>query len=100
MRLCDAGLDRLDALHEEDELVVAAAAERLTFAGAATLEALCDGAKQGVALEVAERVVDVLEEIEVDVEQRGRPMLAACVDEACSNRPVRNARLGKPVRAS
>jgi hypothetical protein len=64
-------------LEEHRELVAADAREHLAVAQA-RLHHGCDAAQQLVAGEMAERIVDAVEEVEVDVEQRVRAALRLC----------------------
>ena len=85
---------------QEHELVAAVAGEQVGGAAAAG-EARGDLAQQLVARGVAERVVDDLEVVEVDVEHRGGEVVAAGARRARASRAPRAwSRLARPVSAS
>ncbi len=64
---------RRDVLLEHDELVAAEAGDEI-LGPQHLAQTIGDGAQQLVAAGVTERVVDLLELIEVDEEQRGEPL--------------------------
>ena len=84
----------LQALEGHDELVAAQARERVALADAA-LHARGDLLEQQVADLVAERVVDVLEAVEVDEQQRERLPAAARSDDALLEAVVEQHAVGQ-----
>jgi hypothetical protein len=90
-RLGDAARDRLgvgDRAHageHEPELVAAHPADRVPL-GVDPAQALADLGEQAVALLVAERVVDLLEAVEVDDRHRDPELERRASSSACRSR--------------
>ena len=90
----------VDVLEQDDELVAAEA--RRGVGGAHAPDQPPRGlAQELVAGRVAEAVVDVLERVEVDEQDRGaRDSVRAARASACSSRSISSWRFGSPVSES
>ena len=94
------GAGQVGALARQDpELVAAEARDRVAVAQAAD-EALGDELQQHVAVLVAERVVDLLELVEVETRSASGSPVRSAARIAWSTRSPNSTRLGRSVRSS
>ena len=92
-----AAVGRAGAGQQQRELVAAEAGDRVVRAGPRRVSRVGDHVQQLVADVVAEGVVDLLEAVEVEQQQRdGSPSASS----AWAVRSARSLRLGRPVSAS
>ncbi len=90
---------RLLAFEDHGELVAAQARQGAALVQA-VFQALRHGADQQVADAVAEAVVDVLEVVQIDAQQRAAAAFTFGAGQRCSMRSRSSRRLGRPVSGS
>ena len=89
----------VEVLENHHELVAAQASDRVALAQR-MLKARADGSQQTIASLVTECVVDFLESVEIEEDERERGFFRRARAIACKRRSWKSVRLGRPVMES